>query len=68
MASSGPTEAMPPPVIPEDLQDEHNRSAFREVARRFRDEAAQIYIMVAIALQSFHSFATSADACSKGES
>ena len=50
-----------PLEIPEDLDDEENRLSFREVGRRFRDEAAQSYILVAIALQSFHAFATGAD-------
>ena len=54
---------MPPLEVPDDL-DSENRSAFRDVARRFRDEAAQIYLLVAIALQSFHAFATNLD---KGE-
>ena len=34
-----------PLEIPEDLDDEENRLSFREVGRRFRDEAAQIYIL-----------------------
>lgn len=51
---------MPPLEVPDDLDGE-NRSAFRDVARRFRDEAAQIYLLVAIALQSFHAFATNLD-------
>ena len=49
-----------PLEIPDDLDDEENRLSFREVGRRFRDEAAQIYILVAIALQSFYTFATNA--------
>lgn len=52
-----------PPEVPEELRDDpENRTAFREVGRRFRDEAAQIYILVAIALQSFYTFATNSDA------
>lgn len=58
----------PPPPIPEELEAEKNRVAFQEVGRRFRDEAAQIYIMVAIALQSFYSFASNAEARAKRES
>lgn len=50
-----------PLQVPDDFDDEENRLSFREVGRRFRDEAAQIYILVAIALQSFHAFATGAD-------
>ena len=57
-----------PVEIPDDLDDEENRLSFREVGRRFRDEAAQIYILVAIALQSFHAFATNAEARAKRES
>ena len=50
-----------PPDVPEELRDDpENRTAFRDVGRRFRDEAAQIYITVAIALQSFYTFATNA--------
>ena len=37
-------------------------------ATRFRDEAAQIYIVVAIALQSFYAFATNLDAREKRKS
>jgi|TARA_B100001559_G_scaffold27489_2_gene21482 hypothetical protein len=55
--------------VPEELaDDEEARSAFREVGRRFRDEAAQIYIVVAIALQSFYAFATNLDAREKRKS
>ena len=51
-----------PLEVPEELRDDpENRGAFREVGRRFRDEAAQIYILVAIALQSFYAFATNLD-------
>lgn len=50
-----------PVDVPDDFDDEENRLSFREVGRRFRDEAAQIYILVAIALQSFHAFATGAE-------
>ena len=50
-----------PLEVPEELRnDPENRTAFRDVGRRFRDEAAQIYILVAIALQSFYTFATTA--------
>lgn len=42
--------------VPEGLSVS-DRKSFREVAHRYRNEAGQTYLLVAIALQSYYLFA-----------